>query len=236
MSSRCAARTVRWAGGVQGAVRDLADPVHVLLAEPQPEPGVHQGCVVRGHDRVLHLQAALHPGRRRGGVQVADRLRLRGGVSGRLDPDVGPPRRVGPAPAQQVAGHVAGLGGHGTGRSAVEKGLHLGGRGGRILEAGGQQRLRRPVGGVAAGEQPARRGDVPRLEGADLWSGHGRRRYGHGSPPRDPIPRRGRPPPDRKADPLWCGGGPAWKGPRGRLRARTPIHRRPRRSRPWARW
>jgi hypothetical protein len=160
--------------------RHLADAVDVRLAEAEPEPRVHEGGIVRRHQRVVRVPAALDPGRRGRGVEVADRLGLAHGVPGRLDPEVRSPRRLVAVPAQQVAGHLAVLHGHGSGGAVREQRRDLVPRLRRVLVPLVEQRLDPAHGGVARRQQPAGGVEVVGGEGSDRRPGHGRAPYEEG--------------------------------------------------------
>ena len=69
----------------------LPDPVCLLRAEAQPEPGFDLVVELR-HQGVVARAALVDPPLRREGVEIADDLGLLHRVSGRLDPDVRSPR------------------------------------------------------------------------------------------------------------------------------------------------
>ena len=118
----------------------------MLLAEPDPEPGVDERRVGRGDDRVVARRARVDPAGRRRAVQVADDLGLGDGVAGALDPDVRSPRRD-RAGAEQVADDRAAAEGDGARRPILGgQRLDRDPRHGRILEARGQPRLDQPLG------------------------------------------------------------------------------------------
>ena len=85
----------------------LADAVHLLLPEAEPEPGVDQGRVVRRDQGVVGVLAGIDPDRRGDRVQVAHDLGLGDGLPGGLDPGVRSPHRVVLGLAEQVAGDLA---------------------------------------------------------------------------------------------------------------------------------
>jgi len=89
-----------------GAVEWLADRMHVLVPEPEAEPGVDQFRVGRGDHRIVRRPACGDPGRGGSAVEVAGELGLRGGMTGRLDPHVRPPDLV-ERHAEDVAGDLA---------------------------------------------------------------------------------------------------------------------------------
>ena len=72
----------------------LADRVDVLVPEADAEPGVDEGRVGRGDDRVVRGAPVCDPALRCGRIEVAHELRLHHSVPGGLDPDVRAPTRV----------------------------------------------------------------------------------------------------------------------------------------------
>jgi hypothetical protein len=83
--------------------RYLPDPVRLLLAEAETEPGFDEGGVADRNERVVAVASLVDPALRGMGVEVADRLGFLDGVSGYLDPDVrSPDFIVSPVPEEEA--------------------------------------------------------------------------------------------------------------------------------------
>ena len=146
----------------------------MLLAEAEPEPRIDEGDIARRRDRVVGGEAVLDPASRCRRVEVAHVLRHFHGVARRLDPDVGPPARVGSRCAEHEADDLATAGCNGS-RGVVRGELvDRGARGAALLERGRKARLERAMGGVALCEQAGGVVEERRAERMDFQTWHDR--------------------------------------------------------------
>lgn len=171
--------------------RNLPEPMRLLLAEAEPKPRVDELCVGRRHERVVAPPLLLEPPRGRRGVQIADVLRLRDRVSGRLDPDVLSPYFGVTWRPDQVPDKPAAAEGCRTARALPTPRRHeLVPRRSRLLETLGQERLGLALARMPGGKQPASVVQVLVQEGRDLQPGH-RHRFADGSKRRGSRAGRG---------------------------------------------
>ena len=146
----------------------------MLVPEAEAEPGVDQLGIRRRNHRVVGRPTLRDPGRGGRAVEVADELRRRGRVAGRLDPHVRSPDLV-ERHADEVAGDVAGAEGDDAGRAvAGQKRGDLGAGGVRLLVARVERGLGTTPGRVPGGEQNCSVVEVLLGEGCEgRGAGHG---------------------------------------------------------------
>src|SRR5574338_823287 len=134
----------------------LADRVHVLVPEPEPEPRVDELGVGGGHHGVVRRASFVDPPGRSHPVQVTDELGLGDRVPGRLDPDVRPPglleRRAEEVPRESAVAE----GRDSRGAVAAEERLDLVARRTGRLVAGVERRLGAPARRVARRKEHGR--------------------------------------------------------------------------------
>ena len=138
----------------------------MLLSEADPEPRIDERAIARGRDRVVRGEAVLDPASRGGRVEVAHGLGHAHRVARRLDPDVGPPARVGSRCAEHEADDLATAGCNGSRGGVRGELVDRGARGVALLERSRKARLERAMGGVALCEQA---GGVIEEPGPNGW-------------------------------------------------------------------
>ena len=165
------------AAGLAGRLRGrrLADRVHVLVAEAEPEPRVDERRVGRRDHGVVGGEPVVDPAGGGHGVEVTHQLRVDGRVAGGVDPHVRAPAFL-PWPSEQEADDRAvGHGGDARAALPVKKLLDLAPRRIGVLVSDVQPGLDMPVGSMASREQ--RCGTVEMVVG-ERDDGHGGGRDG----------------------------------------------------------
>ena len=159
----------------------LPDRMDVLVAEPEPKPGVDQHGIRGGNHRVVRGEAVVDPAGRGGGVEVADELRAVGRLPGRVDPDVRAPGRLARPPEQEARDPAVEHGGRARRALDVAQLVDLPARHIGVFVAGVEAGLDEPLRPVSLREQPrgavevlfAERDDGGRAGGGRV--GHGAR-------------------------------------------------------------